>query len=394
MSTERAPLSSNDNTSAVKSQESIPAFLSPVSKLELARKYAADEQQKRIEAANERLVNQLKQRSIKRKKTETQLEEHIQKKMKKIVTTERLHTSYLSEETTNDADSEAESGPNSMRVISQIQSTVVSNEKPVLSVDGGQVSMDSDQQRLPEPVDLRNVSDISSLETVEDEGITRTLLREARKKLDRIAANSVSNHSSPTSFQSPSKAAMLEDFEKSHSHSDPSQKKAGTELHRPLTNYHLKQMGYADNVNIYAPMHEQQSQLKEFEAKQTRVERDWNIHKKIEFQSPNPNEDSEYDDEDFLSYEADDMEAYTKISKNEIRGSNAHMQTQRYLPQHSEPLQRTEQLKRRKNTRSSSLWYVPLYMISLFLMILAIMLATDVFEEYHNNFWSLILQYV
>lgn len=122
-----------------------------MSKLELARKYAADEQQKRIEAANERLVNQLKQRSIKRKKTETQLEEHIQKKMKKIVTTERLHTSYLSEETTNDADSEAESGPNSMRVISQIQSTVVSNEKPVLSVDGGQVSMDSDQQRLPEP---------------------------------------------------------------------------------------------------------------------------------------------------------------------------------------------------------------------------------------------------
>nr|CCA16019.1 AlNc14C17G1807 [Albugo laibachii Nc14] len=383
-----APLSSSDSTVAASSTES---FLSPVSKLELARQYAAEEQQKRIEAANERLVNQLKERSLKRKKTENQLEEHIQKKIKKITKTERVQ---VSSKRSNDADAESESGvKQSIDVTTYTQESVITNENTVLSVDDDEDTMNSDQQRLPEPVDLRNVSDISNLETVEDDGITRELLRKARKKLDRIAANSVSNHSSPTSFQSPSKVAMLEEFEEEYSYSDPTQKKNASALHRPLTNYHLKQMGYADNVNIYAPIHEQQKQLKEFEPKQIRAESDWNIHKKIQFQSPTANADSEYDDEDFASYEVDHMEEYTGSPRNKKKRSDTRIRTKRYLSEHTNPLQYTVQFNKTQNTRTSSLWYVPFYMISMFLMILAIMLATDVFEEYHNNFWSLILQY-
>jgi hypothetical protein len=60
-------------------------MLSPVSKLELAHKYAALEQQRRIETASARVVEAKKQNTFKRKELEARLESHIKKKIHKTI---------------------------------------------------------------------------------------------------------------------------------------------------------------------------------------------------------------------------------------------------------------------------------------------------------------------
>ncbi|TMW60552.1 hypothetical protein Poli38472_000594 [Pythium oligandrum] len=166
--------------------------LSPVSKLEAARKFAQVEQEKRVAAASARLTAAKKEHIVKR----VEIEQHVG------THSEEQHVTHVVEET------------------KESYVTGVSTFARRLLVSFSSISNNSKD-------DEENVDNQKEGEEIEASP-TRSLLQATRSKLNALIA-----------------------------------KNAEDEEDLPSTNYHLKQLGLvSDKINIYAPVHEQQQEIR------------------------------------------------------------------------------------------------------------------------------------
>ena len=264
-------------------------------------------------------------------------------------------------------------------------------------------------------INLGKMEGVSHLETVEGDDITQALLRyvvtqwrmmfgyslrpshsplvvnRAKKsRLNEITAKSaLLEHTPPTQsdIMSPLKAqAVRNRSTQSSAHSDRmdvdpikrslqyhttdvsvEEKQVAAPLSRPVTNYHLKQMGLVEKVNIYAPIqqpHEPEDQTDVMQIDPA----SWKQRSRARASSdPEYDEDSEYvpDDE---SEDEESSESSAELDSDDFD-----------LDEDDRKLVR--KAKSTKKAGTMSLIWVPVYILSFFVALLALLLVVDITQE-------------
>ncbi|DBA01318.1 TPA: hypothetical protein N0F65_001823 [Lagenidium giganteum] len=224
-------------------------------------------------------------------------------------------------------------------------------------------------------IDLASVSKLSSLDTIEGDDITRELLRQTRNKLDRIMASSVSNQSSPVSTGQPRSNARND--------ASPSTNDDGSWDGRPLTNYHLQQMGLVkEKVNIYAPLEEQKRQIRQVLAQQYQQPTKQHGHNVLPSHQTlaakrRLDSDASTTDSDYIPSESG-MDTGSTALSDDTEDSTTNNSTA------SDSDSESTQLVRSHVMFDSWFVWLPVYLLSFCVLVLALLLAVDTADErYH-----------
>ncbi|RLN89106.1 hypothetical protein BBJ28_00006556 [Nothophytophthora sp. Chile5] len=317
--------------------------LSPVSKLEAARKAAAADQQKRIDQAVARMASQKKENMGKRKVLEARLDGHRSKVQKT--------------KTVVDVAQEKSGKKNSIarRLVDRFAADPEpEQEEPSIKEDDAL------------PIDWQSHSDwcLSFLRRVGCMCIPHSA---AQKKLnDTVEVTKVTTTTTTTTAEEESAVVSQEE--------DAEVAEESADWNGPTTNFHLKQLGLDDKVDIYAPVKVQQQEVRRIR------ERAMYLPESKSIATLETASDSE-NDSDFLPKEAEDEEDEDSDAES-LPDVNAEETLA--LAEESEEYERTVAAEaaavRRTLVKRVFVW-TPLCVLAFVALVCAILFAIDWSQE-------------
>ncbi|KAF1335554.1 hypothetical protein FI667_g1118, partial [Globisporangium splendens] len=302
------------------------SVLSPVSKLEVARKHAAAEQQRRIDAACARMVEVKKENANKRKALEEKLESHKKTKVQKTVTS-----------TTTTVAAAAVNVQGEVTIAKKLADNFDDDDDEKENVKVVQQTKVVEQQQTT--VTTNNAS----------YDATQELLRATRSKLNELV-------------DATEKSAETNDCVKAEDNANDG------EWNGPSTNYHLKQLGLtAKKIDIYAPVEVQQQEIRRLRDRSR-------YGQTLKLTDPIDDHDSE-NDSDFVPEETTDENDADEDSDAESIPEVDADETQQLAQEATEYEQ--------KLRRRAQLVRIPVYVILFCIVVIASLAAVELTQRHY-----------